>query len=608
MKKSFLQNIVIWLSAAVIFIMPLKFAGIIGIPEVAPMFPRSLIALIIITWPPLLFALIAAILLILSALCMPPDFSKNRNLWICAGLWMFTFAISFLGYINASTYIFPYIEMTHLGGIICFMLSAAIILSERPDAKKIMAISLILGLIVTLLLGVDQFVNGFKDTMEFINQRENKTGVELAGDFKVRVGDVRVFSTFASSNALGGFILLTFPLAFALIYKYSTRIEPSKISRPLFMGLFGLLALFIFGYTRSRAAYLSLIAMLTFCIILFPVNRKLKIATCILVPLAIIGAALVISMTERSFASMRVRVDYILRSAEIMAAHPFAGTGWGDFFHDYMTIKTYPTSEAPHMPHNIIMAFAGQTGIMGGLAVIAAILWPLYVVWQKMRQAPLVKKVFTLNGAIFCGLLAFFIHGMFDVHLQVPANMAAALLLSILAMTPDVEKTDAPTPGKSKRWLKLLAITICLAFGAMTFYHSRHLLRYQEAFERLLDLCDRRTKTPEEYMQIPRDKVTAGLRECVELLPQSPFPWFTVGDFMMSHRQPHEAEQMYLKALALSPQRASLHIRLYHINKMRGDQDKAREHLRTALKIFPLHEKYIELNKFENGQTGRNAQ
>jgi tetratricopeptide (TPR) repeat protein len=71
---------------------------------------------------------------------------------------------------------------------------------------------------------------------------------------------------------------------------------------------------------------------------------------------------------------------------------------------------------------------------------------------------------------------------------------------------------------------------------------------------------------------------------------------------MMSHNNPYEAEQMYLKALALSPKRAALYIRLYHISKIRGEQAKARQYLKTALELFPLHERYIELNKLENGQ------
>ena len=603
-KKLLLQDIVIFLTAAVIFIIPIKFAGLVGLPEIAPMFPRNPIALVIITWPPLMFALVAAVLLVVTVIIMPPNLNKNRKIWIGAGLWLLTYGVSFLGWINASTYIFPYIEMVNLSGSMCFMLVIALILSARPDAKKILATALVIGLFVTLVLGVDQFINGIKNTMEFIEKREAVTGVELAGDFKVKVADVRLFSTFASSNSLSGFILLTFPLAFALIYKFAGRIEPSKISRPLFIGIFTLLTAFVFAYTRSRAAFLSLIFMVGICIVLFPVNKKLKIATCILIPLAIIAGAIAISMTERSFASMRVRIDYILRSAEMLAAHPFAGTGWGDFFHDYMKIKTYPTSEAPHMPHNIVMSFASQTGAAGGLAVIAAIMWPLLVLWKQMRNKPLLKEILTVNGAIFCGLLAFFIHGMFEVHLQVPANMAIALMLSILALTPDT-KIDAEKKCTPPSFNKLIMVILTLAFitgAGFTLKHGYRLIRYQEAFERLGDLCDRRTKSPEEYMNISPDKVSRALNECVQIIPQSPFPWFTAGDFMLGHNRQYQAEQMYNKALALSPERASLHIRLYHLNKMRGEDLKARQHLMTALKMFPLHEKYIRLNKIEHSQ------
>ncbi len=127
-------------------------------------------------------------------------------------------------------------------------------------------------------------------------------------------------------------------------------------------------------------------------------------------------------------------------------------------------------------------------------------------------------------------------------------------------------------------------------------------MRYEECFERLLDQCDRRTRTPQEFMAIQPDKVISLLKECVTLMPKSTFPWFTAGDFMMSQGRLLEAEQMYLKANELNPMRPALQIRFYHINKLRGNDAKALEHLKRALEMFPKHEKYIEMYKQENGK------
>lgn len=603
MKKRPIENAVIFLAALVIFILPVKFGGLTGIPEVAPMFPRSLIALAIITWPPSLFAPLSAILLLAVLLAFPqPNFS-NRSLWLCAGLWTLTFFASFLGLINASTGIFPYIEMVHFGSLACFVFGMYLILSQRPDAKKVFIAAIACGLTVTLLLGLEQYFNGFSDTMKFIEKREQETGVKLAGDFKVKVADIRIFSTFSSSNAYAGFILLTLPLALALVYRLAQRVEPAKISKIIFTGLFGLLALFIFGYTRSRAAYLSLLAMVTICVLVFRVNKKLRIATTILMPVVVIGGIVLISMTERSFSSMRVRIDYILRSLEMLMAHPFAGTGWGDFFHDYMGMKSYPNSEAPHMPHNVIMAFAGQTGIFGMLTVTAAMLYPIIAGWNKLRKRPVKEMFFSLDGAIFMGLVAFFVHCMFDVHLQVPANMALLLLSGLLLSTPDKSEEKEPSAPIKRKWGTIVpVIVLCLCAGTATYHYGIRLLRYEECFERLLDQCDRRTRSPQEFMAIPPGKVTTLLKECIELMPESTFPWFTTGDFMMSQGRVLEAEQMYLKAYELNPQRPALQIRFYHINKLKGDSAKAREHLNRALEMFPNHEKYIELKKQEYGE------
>ena len=600
MKKRIFENAVICLAAMVIFLLPVKFGGLTGIPEVAPMFPRSFIALIIITWPPSLFAPFAAILLLASLLAFPLPNLNNRSLSICAGLWTVTFLLAFLGFINASTTIFPYVEMVHFGSLASFMFAMYLILSQRPDAKKLFIAAIASGLTVTLLLGLEQYFNGFSDTVKFIEKREQETGVQVAGDFKVRVADIRIFSTFSASNAYAGYILLTLPLALALIYRLSQKVEPAKISKIVFTGLFALLALFIFGYTRSRAAYLSLLAMISLCVIFFRVNKKLRITVAILVPIVIIAGVILISMTERSFSSMRVRIDYLLRSFEMLLLHPFAGTGWGDFFHDYMNMKTYPNSEAPHMPHNVIMAFAGQTGIFGMLAVTAAMLYPLMAGWNRLRKLPVKDMLFSVDGAIFMGLVAFFVHCLFDVHLQIPANMALLLLCGMLLMTQGEPQEE--TPAKRKWPLIVPIIVLCICTSGATFYYGARLLRYEECFERLLDQCDRRTRSPQEFMAIPPAKVMALLKECITLMPESTFPWFTVGDFMMGQGRVLEAEQMYLKAYKLNPKRPALQIRFYHINKLKGDTSKAREHLNRALEMFPKHEKYIELKKQEYGE------
>ena len=68
---------------------------------------------------------------------------------------------------------------------------------------------------------------------------------------------------------------------------------------------------------------------------------------------------------------MEVRADYIARASEMMLANPLCGTGWGDFFHDYTKIKKIDSAEAPHTPHNFLLALGSQCGFPGFLIALA---------------------------------------------------------------------------------------------------------------------------------------------------------------------------------------------------------------------------------------------
>ncbi|MEI6424940.1 MAG: hypothetical protein WCP55_22195, partial [Lentisphaerota bacterium] len=59
-----LAGILCVISAILIFLLPLKFGGIAGIPEI-PFFPDSVMTWLVFTWPPILFPLLSSILLAL---------------------------------------------------------------------------------------------------------------------------------------------------------------------------------------------------------------------------------------------------------------------------------------------------------------------------------------------------------------------------------------------------------------------------------------------------------------------------------------------------------------------------------------------------------------
>jgi len=585
----FFNKFVIALILAFTFILPLKLGSIVGVPETTSLFTDQLAAYLIITWPTFLFPFIAGIILILTLMAFPfktISFSKDKSL-IVASLWGLLAFSSLFGAVNATVWDFVIMEITHLFGLAAYALTIYLFLKNIPNARTMLMYSLLAGLVITVYLALEQYFVGFAEMREYIAAQE-KSGVASDGVLNSKIFDDRLSAPFTSSNSLAGYLLLTIPLCLVSLWKLCGKVDPPKVARLIFIPMFAACLFFVFFATRARGAFLSLILAGGVFIVFFPVKRWLRWTTIIMAPLVVIAGAVYIYKFGRGFDSMQVRVDYIWVSLKLLFQHPFVGTGWGDFFYDYMRIKAIQSYEAPHTPHNLFLALGGQAGILALAASIGASFYPVWLGAKKVRSLIAKQDYIQEDVALLFGLIAFLFHSMMDINLQIPGTIATAAAITLLLAT----STEGNNKEKTKLPPRLLACFIAVLIATSAIIGGWHLLRSEYIFSKLTDACSFKHKTPEQIAKITPEDVYEKLEAAVEARPYSPFPYSTAGAFYMAIRHFEQAEFFYKKAIKLAPDCAAYYFRLFNIQKLQGRNEEARKNLQKAQELFPNHPKY----------------
>jgi len=585
---AYFRKFVIILILLFTFLLPLKFGGIVGVPEATSLFTDQLAAYLIITWPLFLFPLFSGVLLVLALIAFPfksVSFDKDKSL-ITASLWVLLAFTSLLGAVNATVWDFVIMETTHIFGVAAYIITVYLFFKNVPKAKMMLTASILAGLVVTVYLGMEQYFVGFKEMQEFIAKQE-KAGILSNEVIKAKIFDDRLNAPFTSSNSLAGYLMLTAPLCLVYLWKLCAKVEPPKMARLIFMPIAAACLFFIFFETRARGAFLSLLLAAGTFIVLFPVKKWLRWTVVIAAPLVIIAGAVYIYKFGRGFASMQVRIDYIWVSLQLLFKHPFAGTGWGNFFYDYMKIKTIQSAEAPHTPHNLFLALGGQAGILALLASIGALFYPLWLGAKKVRLLISKHEYIQEDVALFFGFTAFIFHSMMDINLQIPACIATASAISLLLSMPTENKNE-----NSRLPRRAAACLIALLIAAVAITGGWHLVSSEYVYSRLTDACNLRGKTPEEILTTSPEGVYQKFEAAAKARPYSPFPYSTAGAFYMGTNRLEQAETLYKKALKLAPDCAAWYFRLYAIQIRQGRNKEAEKNLQKAHELFPNHPKY----------------
>lgn len=625
MNKSFHERatgILSIIAVILTFLLPIKFGMIAGTPEVAFSIPGNLMRLAFFTWPPSLFYLASALLLLGVTIFCPTPEIKNLKMptSLIAFTWVLLLLTSLAGAVNASVYDFVFLQIIHFSGIACFAIAIMRLIQIRPEIKIWLLNAIVASTILTALMGLNQYISGFKATLDYVYKQEIETGIKVSSGMQNRLMQTRIFGPFSICNSLAAHLIITIPLclwailknistlktvvavsgAYALLMLVFAEIHPFlfficifivlavtlliiirgnkknfKYIMPAGLIFSALLLFFILRYTNSRGGMIAFAFSMLFLLFLAPLNKKLRMLFGLLI--AVVTVPFIFSdIFARSLSSMEVRFDYFLSALKIFKSHPFFGTGWGDFFHEYTTIKTFPGSEAPHTPHNFILSFASQTGILGFTAAVLVISAPFWFYFRDRQKYSFNWK----NAIIITGWSAWGIHSLVDFNIQVCGTVATGIVMLMLLdlKTPDKEKDESNSYRKTKiLWYIPLLI---LSFSTIFFAIDR--LKYNSEFTILSDLCKPKQKTKASF-----EEIEIQLKRTQQIMPQSPFPYINAGAYALYLGEWARAEMYYLKAVKLSPERASLYYRLAIAQQKLGKEQEAIKNLKKAAALFP---------------------
>ena len=474
--RRFGQRVTGWCAVFLAFLLPLKFGSLSLMPEQPAMFPGDIISLLVISWPPL-FTGIAGALLLLAGLCFFPVPRLRTPGSLTALFWGFGLPLAVLpGFLNNVNFDYAWCTFAHWWGIGAMVLGYWWIFSAEGIWKKRCLGALAAG---TLCAGADawrQYLWGFDEMAELL-RKQREAGAEISQNMEIRILDGRIFGTLGSSNTLAGFLLLAALPALVLLRKWGRCFEPEKVSVPLFT-LAGVVILGgPFLMTRSRGAWLcAFLACAVWFFTLKSVKRRIKLAAAGAGVILLIAGAVAVRASGRGFSSGMERLDYLRTVAVMCAEHPWAGGGWGGFFHRHMKIKLTDSDESARSPHNLPGSFAAQAGIPAGLIAAAAM---VLLLWELFRSPETGED--KLLPAVKWSVPAFMLHSCMEVNDAIPASMVSCVLLALAAMpdSPPREPGRAPLKERLVLWAGALVL-LAGSFGANGCW-----LRSEAAFDEL---------------------------------------------------------------------------------------------------------------------------
>lgn len=292
--------------------------------------------------------------------------------------------------------------------------------------------------------------------------------------------------------------------------------------------------------TGSRGAVLTLFAGVFAVLFVLFHTRKARL---ILTGCGVIAAAAGICMVifVRGAESMIFRFDYALAACKMMFAHPFTGTGWGDFFTDYPRLKLLSNDETPHSPHNLVLFFGSQCGLAGFLAALALLAVPLFAGFRKvlrMRKESGLTDETLLAAGLLGSLTVISLNSLIEVGIEVPAYAALLILLSALLCCRNGQTT---TPKR-----QLLTVLPVGIFALLTLICSLCEMKREAAF------ADLYIKSSPVYT---RNLNAGAIRKAYLAAPQdSPYVHRTMANYLAGTGQPAAAKICLDKALELAPE------------------------------------------------------
>ncbi|TRZ54365.1 O-antigen ligase family protein [archaeon] len=261
---------------------------------------------------------------------------------------------------------------------------------------------------------------------------------------------MRAFGFFPDPHNFAFFTSLC--LFSGLGYLFSRKKTASKI----WIGAASVLMISAIGLSFSRGAYLGLLAGMIFFALIFikrsGVLGKALVAAGVTVVLIFIFNSNVISQRLVSSFNLKEgsnaeRYKNWVQATEIIRDHPLSGVGLGNYAR---AINPTAADRSSIYAHNLFLDIAAETGILN--SVIFALLL-LVAIWKNVKSGGMIRL------GIASGLVAFFVHSIFDTALYSPQALTLLLIIialgiydnsNISAKGESQPKADQPLAGAQK--------------------------------------------------------------------------------------------------------------------------------------------------------------
>ena len=264
----------------------------------------------------------------------------------------------------------------------------------------------------------------------------NASGLKRLG-YELFASAPRVNGPLVYPNALAGMVLLLFPVSLVVVFNNTRQLRSAiriaVIVLVLFLGVAG------FFWTGSKLGWLIALAGGGVYLLRLKWPARLKWAVLILVLLADLGifAVRFHNYFAAGATSVGARFDYWRAAAQTTLAHPWSGTGPGTFQRPYAQLKS-PEAEMARLTHNDYLEQFSDSGILGGI---------FYAAWIFSALAIIGRRVWNFGNpmtfAIFIGLLAWFVQGIGEFGLYIPALAWTAFTLMGGLMGNQIDKPAA---------------------------------------------------------------------------------------------------------------------------------------------------------------------
>ncbi|HWH92303.1 MAG TPA: O-antigen ligase family protein, partial [Baekduia sp.] len=279
------------------------------------------------------------------------------------------------------------------------------------------------------------------------------------------------------------------------------------------------------------------------------------------------------------------RYDFYRVALDVFADHPVAGVGVDNFFQDYLARGT--SSETPRNPHDLALRTMAQTGVIGTLLLLAALMAALAAAWRAMRLggAAADPLAATVAGGATLAFLYWVVHGMTDwfwewAGLGAPAFALLGLACALAPRALVVAEPDgdgggaAPAPHpRGRRPAARVLVGAGLVLAALVisgpWLAEREVERAGAVFA---------TRPFEAYSRLDR---------AADLDPLSDRPALIKGSIALRYGDLPRARRAFEDALDRSPRGQYATLELGAIASVQGDRARAARLLARAVALAP---------------------